>query len=513
MTVRHKIPTIFSIYMLDVVCCALGCVILLWQVSHQENESSIVLLDETRTELEATQRRLEKARISISSLTSEVDGLKVAVDEGKKKQLAILVEVDDLRTAKGKADALAIVLKKDFDDLKKTHALAESVLSRMKVDFRELESKNALTAGELASQMKAYDALLKKIAAAEGKVRLLEKDAATKETALAAATKAGDVAAAKLLDAQKLLASLSVDRSETAAKAKVAELRLKVLEQDLDRLKGLEKDLVRFKTDAVDADRKWRELLLTQKSFDEKISLSAKELEQAKTIIAALQTERAVLVDRARALQIAADARFAGVTLTGSRVIFLVDMSGSMELIDENTADPDKWPMVCETVSKIMQSLPDLKQYQVILFSDRVRYPLGNEGRWSTYEGKETAKSIADRLKKVKPIGETNMYAAFEEVFRYRDHGLETIYVLSDGLPNAGEGLPAATANLSEQQKAEILGKHVRNRLKTEWNRPIAGKARVRINTVGFFFESPDVGAFLWALSRENDGSFVGTSR
>ena len=36
---------------------------------------------------------------------------------------------------------------------------------------------------------------------------------------------------------------------------------------------------------------------------------------------------------------------------------------------------------------------------------------------------------------------------------------------------------------------------------------------RVRINAVGFFFESPDVGAFLWALSRENDGSFVGMSR
>jgi hypothetical protein len=35
----------------------------------------------------------------------------------------------------------------------------------------------------------------------------------------------------------------------------------------------------------------------------------------------------------------------------------------------------------------------------------------------------------------------------------------------------------------------------------------------VRINAVGFFFESPDGGAFLWALARENDGNFVGMSR
>ena len=46
-----------------------------------------------------------------------------------------------------------------------------------------------------------------------------------------------------------------------------------------------------------------------------------------------------------------------------------------------------------------------------------------------------------------------------------------------------------------------------------DWNRPLTGQPRVRINTIGFFYESPDVGAFLWALARENDGSFVGMSR
>ena len=40
-----------------------------------------------------------------------------------------------------------------------------------------------------------------------------------------------------------------------------------------------------------------------------------------------------------------------------------------------------------------------------------------------------------------------------------------------------------------------------------------SGRPRVRINAVGFFYESPEVGAFLWALARENDGSFVGMSK
>ena len=46
----------------------------------------------------------------------------------------------------------------------------------------------------------------------------------------------------------------------------------------------------------------------------------------------------------------------------------------------------------------------------------------------------------------------------------------------------------------------------------TSWNPPKAAD-RVRINAVGFFYESPDVGAFLWAMTRENDGSFVGMSK
>jgi hypothetical protein len=194
-------------------------------------------------------------------------------------------------------------------------------------------------------------------------------------------------------------------------------------------------------------------------------------------------------------------------------VIFLVDMSGSMELIDENTLDPDKWPLVCETVGKIMMSLNDLRQYQVIMFSDRFLYPLKNQGRWLDYEGPETAKATVAALRAVKPKGATDMYAPLGEAFRYREQGLDTIYLLSDGLPNIGVGLPANADKLSEQQVTEILSKQVRKKLKLDWNRYLPRQPRVRINAIGFFFESPDVGAFLWALAREHDGSFVGMSK
>jgi len=107
------------------------------------------------------------------------------------------------------------------------------------------------------------------------------------------------------------------------------------------------------------------------------------------------------------------------------------------------------------------------------------------------------------------------MYAPFDLAFRFRPRGLDTVYLFSDGLPNAGPGLSAAeqARKLSESETGEILGRYIRRMLREQWNRPASGLARVRINSVGFFFESPDVGAFLWALSREFDGSFVGMSK
>ena len=38
MRVRHKIPNVVSLSMMDVLCCALGCVILLWLLGAKQTE-------------------------------------------------------------------------------------------------------------------------------------------------------------------------------------------------------------------------------------------------------------------------------------------------------------------------------------------------------------------------------------------------------------------------------------------------------------------------------------------
>jgi hypothetical protein len=247
-----------------------------------------------------------------------------------------------------------------------------------------------------------------------------------------------------------------------------------------------------------------------EKQVDEKSRAAA----TAKQAVELLEEDKKALRAEAARYRQSADNRFAGIQLTGRRVVFLVDMSGSMELVDETTAAPQKWSEVRSTLVKIMRSLPDLEQFQVIVFSDRTSFLLGSDDRWLSYDPRTVPDQVLAALSGIKPKGGTNMYAALDAAFRFRARGLDTLYLFSDGLPNIGEGLtPEQARSLKEVEQGDILGKYIRKKLKTDWNTASATGQRVHINAVGFFYESPDVGAFLWALARENDGSFVGMSK
>jgi hypothetical protein len=265
-------------------------------------------------------------------------------------------------------------------------------------------------------------------------------------------------------------------------------------------------------------DEATADLAAARKSGDELASAKAavrdlsRKLDDANANLIDLQGQKAKLADKYEKLRVASDARFAGIAMTGRRVCFVVDVSGSMKLLDDKTPAPDKWPTVCDTVARVMRSLPDLAQFQVVTFSRRADYLFGGGG-WQTYQGETTARQVAEALKKVEPAGDTNLSDALDLAFRLRPTGLDTVYLFSDGLPTSGPGLtPAEEKSLSDGARTEKLSRYIRQTLQQTWNRGPAG-SRVRVNAIGFFFESPEVGAFLWALARENDGSFVGMSR
>jgi hypothetical protein len=437
MRTRSRIPMIFSLSMMDVFCCTLGCVILLWLVNQRE------AMLRTRAASQVTE--------------------KLSDSEAKRDRLTGLL-----------------------DDLDRELAAANADLKARNADLAAARTK----ADELAKQLVAARA-----EAADAEDRLAKKAEAAEKLA-----RLRDDARSRAAELERLLRDRELDNENAARRAAELADKLERADTKLGQLRKLADTLPDLQA-AISGARERESAALTR----------AKELE------AELAEARAAgrdLSGRLARVSASADQRFEGVSLTGRNVIFLVDMSGSMDLVDERTPAPAKWSGVRDAIRRIMRSLPDLKQFQVVLFSDRITFPLGHDRGWITYDAKSTPDAVEKVLAATRPDGNTNMYMAMEAAFRYRDQGLDTVYLLSDGLPNVGYGLSAEQARtMTEPQREEVLSKAVREAVKTRWNTPQLGKPRVRINAVGFFYESPDVGAFLWALARENDGSFVGMSK
>ena len=479
MATRHRIPTIFNLSMVDVLCCALGCVILLWLLN----------LREAKQQTEAAGHTSELLAESDQHLRDVSARLQATADE--RERLA----------------RLAADTEKERDTLREGLAAARARLTDLDKTIATLRQQYADAQDRLAKKVKEQDALTKELAAVRKQASEAEMLVREKEGLARTAARNADNLMERLLD---LDARLKKARAEADL---VPELRDKLAAAEAGRA-ALQKDIEARTRDLAAAGKKIQDEGDAQRRLEQEVAALSRQLADANRSAAALRDDKRALTEQVSRARADAENRFAGIALTGKRIVFLVDMSGSMELVDDNTPAPDKWVGVRQTLAKIMKSLPDLEKFQVILFSNQVSFLLGKDGQWLDFDRVTSTGQVAEALARTKPRGNTNMYAGFEAAFRYRAQGLDTVYFLSDGLPNIGAGLdPEAARRLSETERGEILGKHIRRILKTQWNPPQPGRPRVRINAIGFFYESPDVGAFLWALARENDGSFVGMSK
>jgi hypothetical protein len=574
MQTRHRIPTIFNLSMVDVLCCALGCIILLWLVFFKEAKEKATAAGNSTKDLAA-------AKIHLKKLSGELTSAQQTLLAGKQQHAYLKGQLLDALNVqeqwKTKATEATAAYQTVLSDLKLAQAKAASI----KIDLANLQALDAAIAEMLKKKTQDYTVLAGQLVVAAATIREMEKQLGDQKGQLAGVSgKASElkaqlkIAEQKALKLEQQLAAMKLTSKEYTDQLALAEARAIVLKGELDKRrleladsnkryddllalkKLLEQNLASAKSDLAtakidlaalnkylasakgdltatnkDLTAAKNELAAMNKEFlaaknelaamnkellaaKNELAAKSKELNAAKLASAGLVGDNKFLSQRIRDLQMQADKRFAGIELTGKKIIFLVDMSGSMRSKDAHTEDPDKWPLICEIFGKLMQSLPDLEHFQVIMFSDELRYPLGGKGTWFEYKGSESVKKVVAALKSNLPEGGTNMALAFEEVFKYRAKGMDTIYFISDGLPNQGPGLPPNASKLTEEQRGFFHGKYIREKLKTTWNMPQgSSKQRVRINAVGFYFDSPDVGAFLWTLARENDGGFVGMSK
>ncbi|MCI0702206.1 MAG: VWA domain-containing protein [Planctomycetia bacterium] len=515
MKVRHKPPSLVSMWMLDVFCCALGCVTLLFLLNSRmatdeakANRTALLDLQTAERKLAAAISALDATKLKLT--TEEAAHQKLAIDltREEKLRLQLTAEMEKLRTQ-------LATTEKQRDDTARRLGLAqdEAKAAQALLDATQL----ALNAAE-----KKIDTTAKELATARTRVADAEDLLRKKQKDIDALMKQSTVSATQIDDLQRLLRikdkeRLTLETRLAATKKELTdvEARLRVMQKELDANIASAKAAATIAADELAKAKTGASKIGDE--FQKKIDELQKKIDAANVTIIDLQGDKQKLADKLNKIQKDTENLFAGIAMTGRRVVFVVDMSGSMAKRDLQNADETKWPVVVETVCKVMRSIPTLEQYQVIVFSSSSRWLFGS-GEWLTFAGEKSVAEVKAALSRIKPQDDTNMYAAFEKAFSLRgSSGLDTIYLFSDGLPTSGPGLTLAQerANppLKENERGEILGKHVRDTLDRVWNRREVGKKRVKINAVGFYFESPDVGAFLWALARDNDGSFVGMSR
>ena len=128
---------------------------------------------------------------------------------------------------------------------------------------------------------------------------------------------------------------------------------------------------------------------------------------------------------------------FFGVKVQSDRVIFVLDVSGSMlestRTRYENEAGKPRIDVAKRELTRVLDSIDQRSFFNVIVFSNGV-------DTWEdgiTAYGEETILDAKEYVSRLGAGGGTNLYGALEVAFE--DPEVDTIYVLSDGEPTVGQ--------------------------------------------------------------------------
>ncbi len=164
-----------------------------------------------------------------------------------------------------------------------------------------------------------------------------------------------------------------------------------------------------------------------------------------------------------RSLKQATTTAFYGVRITSHRVIFIIDISGSMNEPMRSSyvgkVGESRIEVAKRELTKCIDGLDKNAFFNLISFSSGVDRWLDGGMAQSKDKDRTAAKTYVARLG---ANGGTNLYGALE--FAFADKDVDTIYIMSDGEPNQGEVFDQA---------------EIRNRVQ-QWNE----HRKVVINTV-----------------------------
>src|SRR5882672_39805 len=137
-----------------------------------------------------------------------------------------------------------------------------------------------------------------------------------------------------------------------------------------------------------------------------------------------------VLPDKARAVisSQAGMTTYHGVPVLSNRMVFLVDISGSM---GEVTGTESRMEQSKKELLRVLGQLGDKAQVNMVFFDDRIE-----PWRKALVPIRQNLKEAQALVSKIAPRGSTNIFDALDAAFAHKE--ADTIYLLSDGDPTNG---------------------------------------------------------------------------
>ncbi|MBI4881325.1 MAG: HEAT repeat domain-containing protein [Planctomycetes bacterium] len=140
---------------------------------------------------------------------------------------------------------------------------------------------------------------------------------------------------------------------------------------------------------------------------------------------------------------------FYGIAVDSERVVFVLDVSGSMQ--------GEKLLVLKQELGNVIEHLPEAALFNMIFFESQARC-------WRERMERLTKKNRVAALDAVRYLdaeGGTNLWGAMQAALA--DERTDSIYLLSDGQPTVGEiiALPAICARLAERNRHQRVAIHV----------------------------------------------------
>src|SRR5205085_9088872 len=143
MQTRHRTPSIFNLSMVDVLCCALGCVILLWLLNLREARQRAAAVGETSQELATTRSLRSETAVRLRTAEQSTGSTRAALAQTKEERDRA---ANELTAARARAT-----------ELDRSLAANKDLLARKTREQRKLSSDLAASRQRVA----ALDALVR----------------------------------------------------------------------------------------------------------------------------------------------------------------------------------------------------------------------------------------------------------------------------------------------------------------------------------------------------------------